>query len=144
MIEKDTVRLLRECDAGIKMGVSSISDMLPYTKTDKMKRVLEASKAEHGRLAAECEDMLLEYRDEGKNPNPIAAGMSKIKTTMKLGIHPSEHSIADLICDGCNMGIKSLSEYLNKYAAAEERAKDIAKKLIAMEDKLSTDMREFL
>ena len=144
MIEKDTVRLLRECDAGIKMGAASIRDMLPYAKGEKIKRRLEAAKAEHGRLAAECEDMLLEYRDEGKSPSPIASGMSKIKTAMKLGLQPSEHSIADLICDGCNMGIKSLSEYLNKYTAADERAKDIAKKVIAMEDKLSTDMRGFL
>ena len=144
MIEKDTVRLLRECDAGIKMGVSSISDMLPYAKTEKMKRTLESSRAEHTRLAKECEDLLIEYRDEGKNPNPIASGMSKVKTTVKLGLHPSEHSIADLICDGCNMGVKSLSEYLNKYKAAEERAKDIAKKLIAMEDRLAVDMRGFL
>ena len=144
MIEKDTIRLLRECDAGIKMGASGIRDMLPYARGEKLKKRLETAKAEHGRLAAECEDMLLEYRDEGKNPNPIASGMSKLKTAMKLGLQPSEHSIADLICDGCNMGIKSLSEYLNKYTAAEERAKDIAKKVIAMEDKLSTDMRSFL
>ena len=27
MIEQDTIRLLRECDAGIKMGVSSIDDV---------------------------------------------------------------------------------------------------------------------
>ena len=28
MIEKDTIRLLRECDAGIKMGVASIDEVL--------------------------------------------------------------------------------------------------------------------
>lgn len=28
MIEKDTIKLLRECDAGVKMGVSSIDDVL--------------------------------------------------------------------------------------------------------------------
>lgn len=30
MIEQDTIRLLRECDAGIKMGVSSIDEVLEY------------------------------------------------------------------------------------------------------------------
>ena len=30
MIEQDTIKLLRECDAGIKMGVSSIDDVLDY------------------------------------------------------------------------------------------------------------------
>ena len=29
MNANDTVKLLRECDAGIKMGVASIDDVLP-------------------------------------------------------------------------------------------------------------------
>ena len=28
MIEQDTIKLLRECDAGVKMGVASIDDVL--------------------------------------------------------------------------------------------------------------------
>jgi len=46
--------------------------------------------------------------------------------------------------DGCNMGVKSLSMYLNQYKAAEEKAKDIAKKLISMEEQLAVDIRQFL
>ena len=34
MIEQDTIRLLRECDAGIKMGVSSIDDVFDYVSSD--------------------------------------------------------------------------------------------------------------
>ena len=30
MIEPDTIKLLRECDAGIKMGISSIEEVLEY------------------------------------------------------------------------------------------------------------------
>ena len=37
MIQKDTVRLLRECDAGAKMGISSIDDVLQYAKGKEMK-----------------------------------------------------------------------------------------------------------
>ena len=28
MIEQDTIKLLRECDAGVKMGISSIDDVI--------------------------------------------------------------------------------------------------------------------
>ena len=36
MIEQDTIRLLRECDAGITMGTSSIDDVLrSETETGK-------------------------------------------------------------------------------------------------------------
>lgn len=34
MIEKDTIKLLRECDAGIKMGVQSIEDSLNTLQTE--------------------------------------------------------------------------------------------------------------
>ena len=42
------------------------------------------------------------------------------------------------------MGVKSLSRYLNQYQAADERAKDIAKKLIAQEERLCAQMRPYL
>ena len=49
-----------------------------------------------------------EYHDDGKDPNPMAKGMSWIKTNVKLVIDESDNTIADLITDGCNMGVKSL------------------------------------
>lgn len=52
--------------------------------------------------------------------------------------------MADLITDGCNMGVKSLSRYLNQYKAADERSKDLAKRLIHMEEQLAVDVRPYL
>ena len=37
MVEQDTIKLLRECDAGVKMGVSSIDDVIGYVKDEKFK-----------------------------------------------------------------------------------------------------------
>ena len=82
MIEQDTVKLLRECDAGIRMGTESIDE--------------------------------------------------------------SDATIADLMTDGCNMGVKSLNRYLNQYAAADEYSKDITKRLINLEEQLSVDLRSYL
>ena len=88
--------------------------------------------------------MLGGFHDEGKEPNPVAKGMSWIKTNVKLGIDESDQTIADLITDGCNMGVKSLNRYLNQYEAADEKSKDIAKRLINLEEKLAVDIRSFL
>ncbi len=74
----------------------------------------------------------------------MAKSMSWIKTNVKLVIDESDRTIADLITDGCNMGIKSLSKYLNQYKAADEQSKDIAKRLIQLEEKLVCNMRPFL
>ena len=67
-----------------------------------------------------------------------------MKTTMKLGMEDSDATIADLMTDGCNMGVKSLNRYLNQYAAADEVSKDITKRLINLEEQLTVDIRQFL
>lgn len=144
MIEKDTIKLLRECDAGVKMGVASIDDVLKYAQAEDLKGKLLDCKQEHEKLGLEIEALLREFQDDGKDPNPIAKGMSWMKTNMKLGMHESDKTIADLITDGCDMGVKSLSRYLNQYKAADERSKDIAKRLIKLEEQLGVDMRGYL
>lgn len=144
MIEQDTVRLLRECDAGVKMGVSSIDEVLEYVHSDELKKYLSDCKKEHEKLNTEILELLDKYKDEGKEPNPIAKGMSWMKTNIKLVMNESDGTIADLITDGCNMGVKSLNKYLNQYKAADEVSKDITKRLINLEEKLAIDIRRFL
>ncbi len=144
MIEQDTIRLLRECDAGVKMGISSIDDVLDDVKSVKLKEYLVNCKNEHVELDREIQSLLKKYDDEGKEPNPIAKGMSWIKTNMKLAMKESDETIADLMTDGCNMGVKSLNKYLNEYCAADEVTKDITKRLINLEEKLAVDIRKYL
>ena len=144
MIEQDTIKLLRECDAGIKMGVSSIDDILEYVGDQKLKNLLSDSKDQHIKLQDELEELLDKYHDDGKEPNPMAKGMSWMKTNVKLAINESDHTIADLMTEGYNMGIKSLSKYLNQYKAADEDSKDITKRIIEIEERLVKDIREFL
>lgn len=144
MIEQDTIKLLRECDAGIKMGVASIDEVYEYVKSKELAQYLNACKDEHNKLDIELQELLEKYKDEGKNPNPIAKGMSWMKTNMKLSMNESDHTIADLMTDGCNMGVKSLNKYLNQYKAADEVSKDICKRLINLEEKLAIQMRDFL
>ena len=144
MVEQDTIKLLRECDAGIKMGVTSINDVYKYVSSHKMRDCLNACKDEHDELDKELQELLDKYHDEGKDPNPIAKGMSWMKTTVKLGVDNSDNTIADLMTDGCDMGIKSLNRYLNQYKAADEVSKYICKRLIKLEEKLRDQMQEYL
>ena len=56
----------------------------------------------------------------------------------------TDRQIAKVMTDGCDMGVKSLSRYLNQYKAADENAKDITKRLIHLEAQLSQDIRGYL
>ena len=144
MVEQDTVKLLRECDAGVKMGTASIDDVMPHVKSEALLQRLNKCKDEHNKLSLEIDNLLDKYRDDGKDPNPIAKGMSWMKTNLKLVTDESDKTIADLMTDGCNMGVKSLNRYLNQYEAADEVSKDICKRLINLEERLAIDIRDFL
>lgn len=144
MIESDTIKLLRECDAGIKMGISSIDDSLKHVKSSRLEEILEKCMKKHESIDHSVQQMLHEYHDGGKEPPMMAKGMSWIKTNITLELNESDSAVSEFITDGCNMGVKSLSRYLNQYKAADEKSKDIAKKLISVEEKLAADVRDFL
>ena len=144
MIEQDTIKLLRECDAGIQMGVSAIDELMDYVTNDSLKKQLEDCKNSHESLRKELEVLLDRYHDDGKSPNPMAKSMSWMKTKVDLFADPSDETVADLMTDGCNMGVKSLSRYLNQYQAADEPSKEIAKRLIALEERLAVNVRSYL
>ena len=59
MVEQDTIKLLRECDAGVKMGVSSIDDVLKYAHDERLKKLLIKCKNEHDELDGEIQELLL-------------------------------------------------------------------------------------
>lgn len=144
MVEQDTVKLLRECDAGVKMGISSISDVLSMVNDRELYHLLEDCKTEHEQLDHRLQTLLANYHDDGKQPSLLAKGMSNAKINMKLMMNASDQTIADLMTDGCNMGVKSLHMYLNQYQAADEDSKEITKELINLEEGLAMDIRKFL
>ncbi|MBR4628523.1 MAG: hypothetical protein IKO47_12680 [Ruminococcus sp.] len=144
MIEQDTVKLLRECDSGAKMGVSAIDDVLGRVKSQKLRGSLMKSREENMEIAKDIQALLGEYHDEGKEPSAVIKGMAWIKTKSHLAVDSSDSTVADLMTDGCNMGIKSINKYFNQYKAADERSKDIAKRLIGTEERLAFELREFL
>ena len=143
-MEEDTIKLLRECDSGIKMGLESINDVIDQIESDKLKKVLLDSKKEHEALQSRTQNLLYTYHDEGKDPSPIIKGMSWIKTNMRLAVNNSDNTIADLMTEGANMGIKSLSKYLNEYEYSNELSKNVVKDLIKVEENLVFNLREFL
>lgn len=144
MENQDTIHLLKECDAGTKMAISSIDDILEKVKDEKLKDILSKSKDEHKKIEDEIKSLTDEYDSEEKEPNAMAKGMSWLKTNFKMSMDDSDATVADLITDGCNMGVKSLNEYLNKYETANSKVKDICNRLIKLEEQLCKDIKGYL
>lgn len=144
MVNSDTIKLLKECDAGSKMAVASIDDVVEKIRDSSMKSLLQESKDHHEKLGNEIHSLLNQYGKSEKDPNPMAKGMSWMKTNMKMTMDDSDATVADLITDGCNMGIKSLYRYLNQYKAADDTSKDICNRLVSIEEELRKGLRNYL
>lgn len=143
-MEDDTIKLLRECNAGIKMGVSSLDDVMEHVQSENLRNLLARSKETHTKLGNTTHEYLRDYHDNGKEPAAMAKMMSKIKSNMTMNEENADHKAADLITDGCNMGVKSLYKYLNQYPAAEEKVRKLAKDVADAEETLVKDLREYL
>lgn len=141
---KDTLYLLRECSAGIRMAVASIDDVLPYLSEGEMMQVLKESKTEHKDLEKDIDNTLHKMNCDGKEPNLMAKGMSKIKTNAEMTFKPNASQAASLITDGCSMGIKSIHKYMNQYPAASHEVMNLANRISSLEAKLEEQMKPFL
>ena len=143
-MESDTVALLKECNSGIKMGINSLDDVLDRVQKSDLREILRTAKKEHEKLGDETHAILLKYHEDGKEPHPVAKMMASVKTGVKLTVQESDTAVAELITDGCDMGIKSLHHYLNQYPQAEECVVKLTGKLIDSEEKLRKNLQCYL
>ena len=143
-ISHDTVELLKETGNGVQMGISAIQDVEDRIRSKEMRDQLIACRQKHERIGREVDTMLREYGEGDGRPDPMARGMAWMKTNVRMAVDLSDETAADLLTDGCNMGVKSLTKYLNRYGGAQKKARSLAGELIALEEKTAVELRPYL
>ena len=143
-MNNDTISLLQECSAGANMAMSAIDQVLEGVENPALRDALTESRRVHDRIGGETRSLLRAQGQEGKAANPVAQSMAWLKTNWKLTVRPGDETVADLIVDGCNMGVKSLIRYCNRYPNASETARQIAGQLIDSEQTLCKSMQAYL
>ena len=141
---KDSVELLKECDAGLEMAISSLNQVRAEAKAENFSNMLEKYYCNHIRIQKDIDEKLVEYHSDGKKANPMAEAMSSMKTSFKLMAKPTDQEIASLMMDGCNMGIKSVSKYMNQYKNASDDIMQLVNDIIVLEQNFSNELRQYL
>ena len=142
--KQESIGLLKETNAGIQMGVSTLEEMISDIRDERLRAVMHDSKVEHDELGDEAHRLLLEYGADTKEPHFAAKVMSWMKTNVKMAAEPGDKTAAGLVTDGCNMGVKSLCRYLNQYKAADDASKELTKRLIKIESDFTAEIRQYL
>ena len=143
-MSEDTIKLLKECDAGCKMATDSIEQVEKYAEKEALKKLLDQYQKKHEKLKEEITEQLQKFQKEEQGPDKLASAFAWITTEMKLLMKDNSHQIAKIMMDGCNMGIQSVSEYLNRYPQASQESKSLAKKLVETEEMFMKELKKFL
>ena len=142
--EKDTVALLQECGSGVRMGTESIRQVEDRIQSAPMRQQLIACRKKHERLGHRTDALLQKYGAQPQEPNVMLRGMAWLKTNVKMMTEFSDAAAADVLTDGCNMGVKSLTKYLNEYPDAAPEARAVTKELIALEEQTTRELQPYL
>lgn len=143
-MEEQTITLLKECNSGCKMAINSIGRLKEYVRNAVLNEMLEAYKKQHKELEEESARLLGEEGEGEKQPDLMASAFSWLTTEVKLMVQDDSSQIAKILMNGCNMGIQSVSECMNKCPEASHASTSVAKKLVKCEEKLMEDVKKFL
>ena len=135
-MNNDTILLLKECDSGLKMAISSLDEVLDVIKNQKFKEICITSKNKH--------QILKEHHLQEKEPSLLAKSMSWLKMNFKIQMNEDDQTIASLLFEGCSMGIETLYKYLHQYENASSKIKEVTEKLIEIEKELSQNIQNYL
>lgn len=143
-MNNETKELLKECNQGCKMALNSMDQIQKYVTDENLKRLLEEyrGKFEH---TEDASSRLLESAGiHEMKPKMMASAFSWISTEMKMMMEQDSHQIAKIMMDGCNMGIQSVAEYINKYTQASPESIELAHELLKNEEDFMDELKHYL
>ncbi len=144
-MKSDTICLLKECNSGCKSATNSMEQVMPFIEKDeKLYNLIKGYNDRHIKIGDECHELLNAVQEDEKDPHPAAKVFSWFSTEMKLMMDDTASHVASLMVDGCNMGIKSLSGYLNQYKNASEESRKLTRKLIDLEQEFQNELLNFV
>ena len=139
-----TVELLKECNSGCKMAINSMDQIMEYVRDPKQADIIRSYKKKHQDLEDRIGKQLMLNGATEEEPGFMASAMSWFSTEMKMSMQNDSSQAAKIMMDGCNMGIQSVAEYINKYTSGSKEGKELAKELVKIEEDFMQEMKQFL
>lgn len=140
----DTISLTGHCDAGCKMALESMDQICEYVKDKNLRSVIDSYRIRHFELKQEASDLLNMYGKREQDPGFMASVFSWFSTEIKMMMKDDNRQIAKIMMNGCNMGIQSLCENINKYSNASKESVSLAKKIVKAEENFMKELEQFL
>ncbi len=143
-MNQDSVNLLKECEAGTKMAVDNINQVLPSVHSPEFRESLEKYRDAHVSFGDKLHQLLNGSGESEGILGTMAKMSAQMMTAVKLMLEDSDKKIASMLTDGCSMGIKSIGQYLNRYPDAGKKARSTAENILRLEESMEESLRQYL
>lgn len=140
----DTIALLGDCTANIHRAVSTMDNLLPQIHDRQLRQALQQGLLDLGQLHKQARLILTRYGANDRTPGTMAQSMARLRLDARMALRSDDTTIADLVADRCDLGVRSLSKSRNRCAMATEEALDLTGELIRCQARLSAGLRQYL
>jgi len=143
-MNSDTISLLQKCDAGCKNATNSMEQVMGFVQDNNLKNVISDYNQKHIKIGNQCHSLLDKYGSNEKDPQLMTRAMTFMSTEIKMMTGDTNKKAAEIMVDGCNMGIKTVSGYINQYSNANNESLQMANKIVKTEQDFIEELRDFL
>lgn len=140
----DTVKLLKECDSGCKTAIDGMTQVVKHISSEDFRSELQHCCRQHVGHSKRCHAMLNEMGESTGEPPRIEEAMMHAGTSIKLAIHNDDRHIAEMLAEGANMGMTSISKVMNACPDASESSRRLAAEIIREEQHFYNSMLRYL
>ena len=126
-----------------KMGADAIINLLHRVNDKELKSELSVQLSRYEEFVAEARAQLQEMGERPEEEGMVSRLMAKMGVTMNTVIDKTSSHIAQMIIEGCVMGITDLQKRLND-GRDYKKAEALARRLISFEEDTAERMRVYL
>ena len=142
--KKDEV-VLAEIYRNSQLAIQSISDILPETEDEELRREMETEHEGYEKISGKASVIAKNRGIELKEPNPMKKMMMWGSIKMSTLTDNSRSHIADMMVQGTVMGITALRTTANDFADdGDENIKTLLKEMIVKEEEFEKKWKSYL
>ncbi len=143
-MEQD-VQFLNEIYQDAKMGEQSIKNILPSVKDKELLQHLETQMSGYSEFYNRAQEQLAQMGQIPKENGMMEKMMVGMSTKMNTMIDSTPSHLAEMVIEGCNMGVVQMNKHLNHYEEqADKEVIKLAKDMLKFEEQGAESLKSYL
>ena len=114
-MDTSTYEILKECNSGCRMALNSIEQLAVYLKSQELQDLFCKYKEDYEKMEKESIRFSEGKLQEEKLSEKAAETFAWISAEVKMMLNDDSSKIAEMMIDGANMGMKSITKKLKSY-----------------------------